>query len=303
MMRKKYNLLKHFIVMLSVLVCAVCFSTTALAAGSVVITTNSGGTVGNFKGQVSASGGGSSVTIYVNDDNPIQFDIIPNDGYQIYGVYMNDQALAGYQGPGTKTVQVSPKGSTVRIRVNFRSDAAMDAPIGDNNQTSQQPAEEPAATPAPTPAPTPKPTPTPTKAPAAQAQQTPKPTETPQEPQEDPSTDEKSPTPSPSPTPETGTPAPSESPSPTASGSPSPTPEPSAEPTADPDGILTPENNENGGGKGSLNAADIEDGGVGNISPEEEGSIDITTIIIGVAIGAAAIASAAVVVHFVKRKE
>lgn len=66
---------------------------------------------------------------------------------------------------------------------------------------------------------------------------------------------------------------------------------------------MVPESNGNGGNKGSLNAADIEDGGVGNISPEENGSIDITTIIIGVAIGAAAIASAAVVVHFVKRKE
>lgn len=202
MLKKKYSLLKRFIVMFSVLICAVSCSMTALAAGSVVITTNSGGTVGNFKGQVSASGGGSSVTIYVNDDNPIQFDIIPNDGYQIYGVYMNDQALAGYQGPGIKTVQVSPKGSTVHIRVNFRSDAAMDAPIGDNNQTSQQPAEEPAPTPAPTPiptpAPTPMPTPAPTKNPTAQTQQTPKPTESPQEAQEDPTADEKGPTPSPS---------------------------------------------------------------------------------------------------------
>lgn len=295
---QKRKVRRWLLVVMVVCVFNVIWGMTAFAAGSVVITTNTGGVVTNFRGQASTSGSGESITVYVNDDNPITFDIVPNEGYQIYGVYMNDQELSGYSGKEAQTLQISPKGATVRIRVNFRSDAAMEAPTG--QITLPQKTATPTATPTPTP------TPAPSKAPQQTTSETtskPVPTSMPAQvvPEEEEESPDSTPSPSPTPVSEEGV---SPAPSPSAQPSESPNPEDSSDPSLENDvsseGLSTMENHSTG----ALNGAEITDGGVGTVSAKEEHPIDLTTIFLGVSICVAAIGAGICVVHVMrKRKE
>lgn len=98
------------------LCCAASCLVTAFAAGSVTITCGAGGSIANITGNTTIK----DSVIYVNDEEPVSFDIVPDDGFRIKSVTMNGQSMgAGYTGTNTKTVTLSPKGADIQIEVVF----------------------------------------------------------------------------------------------------------------------------------------------------------------------------------------
>lgn len=114
--------------------CAATCLITAFAAGSVTITCGVGGTIANITGNVSIEDG----VIFVNDDGPVSFDVITDDGFQIDGIMMNGQSMgAGYIGAGPKTVTLSPKGAEIQIQVAFRDVSAVASTSAPDEQSEE----------------------------------------------------------------------------------------------------------------------------------------------------------------------
>lgn len=119
---------------MAVLTSILCISVTAYAAtGSVTITYNNGGSI-QVLSQVKTEGN----VVYVDDDNPVEFKVVPNSGYTIKGVYMNNQSL-NISGTEAKTVSIAPKGTDVQVRATFiKTDVAENLP-----PTKQDPEPQP----------------------------------------------------------------------------------------------------------------------------------------------------------------
>lgn len=145
------------------------------AGGTITVSYNNGGSVT----VVSAVTMEDNI-IYVEDNTKVQLLAVPNEGYEVKGVYLNDQSM-GISGAGTKTIDVAPNGSDVFLRVTFiKSELAGKVP-------EDPPAVTPTSVPAEHTPPVPEPTkPVPTSSPAAPSEtplqtQAPEETETPEE--------------------------------------------------------------------------------------------------------------------------
>jgi len=91
-----------------------CFSTTASASGGrIAVTYNNGGSI-NVLSAVKMEGN----VIYVEDDTKVEIVAVPNDGYSVAGVYLNDQSM-NISGSGPQTILVAPKGTSVTLRITF----------------------------------------------------------------------------------------------------------------------------------------------------------------------------------------
>lgn len=117
------------------------------AGGTITVSYNNGGSV-TVVSAVTMEGN----VIYVEDNTKVQLLAVPNEGYEVKGVYLNDQTM-GISGAGTKTIDVAPNGSDVFLRVTFvKSELA-----------GKVPEEPPAVTPTPAPIEHTQPAPEPTK--------------------------------------------------------------------------------------------------------------------------------------------
>lgn len=153
--------------------CVAALCVPAYAANTITVTNNEGGVISNITGQVSLDGG----VIHTDGDTPVSFSAVPNEGYQITGIFQNDRSLgAGYTGTEPKTVTLVTRGADVAFRVEF-------APV--EGLAPSSPSDEPAASDEPAQVPTPdsehapEPTdePKPTTTPDAKPAPTPEPTE------------------------------------------------------------------------------------------------------------------------------
>lgn len=148
------------ITFMALLVLLPCFSTLALAAGGrITVTYNNGGSI-DVLSAVKIEGN----VIYVEDDSKVEIVAVPNDGYEVAGVYLNDQSM-NISGSGPQTILVAPKGTSVTLRITFIKSENMDGYTKPETATpSPTPApDEPSLPPAETTQrePTPEQTPTP----------------------------------------------------------------------------------------------------------------------------------------------
>lgn len=159
--------------LLAAVLCAAALCVPAYAANTITVTNNEGGVISNITGQVSLEGG----VIHTDGDTPVSFSAVPNEGYQIAGIYQNDRSLgAGYTGTGPKTVTLVTRGADVAIRVEFALVEGTVSPSpSDEPAVSDEPAQEPSPDAEPAPEPTGEPEPTTT--PDAEPVPTPEPTE------------------------------------------------------------------------------------------------------------------------------
>lgn len=163
------------ITFIAILVLLPCFSTLAFAAGGrITVTYNNGGSI-NVLSAVKMEGN----VIYVEDDSKVEIVAVPNVGYEVAGVYLNDQSM-NISGSGPQTILVAPKGTSVTLRITFIKSENMDGytkpetaapyPTPAPDEPSPPPAEttQPEPTPEQTPNPPPQATTTPkTESPAA----------------------------------------------------------------------------------------------------------------------------------------
>ncbi|MBQ3010792.1 MAG: hypothetical protein IJA20_03685 [Methanocorpusculum sp.] len=100
--------------LITTLMLLLCFTTTAFAAGGrITVTYNNGGSI-NVLSAVKMEGN----VIYVEDDTKVEIVAVPNDGYAVAGVYLNDQSM-NISGAGPQTILVAPKGNSVTLRITF----------------------------------------------------------------------------------------------------------------------------------------------------------------------------------------
>ena len=139
------------------------------AGGTITVSYNNGGSV-TVVSAVTMDGN----VVYVEGNTKVQLLAVPNEGYEVKGVYLNDQTM-GISGTGTKTIDVAPNGSDVFLRVTFIKSAL----------AGKAPEDPPAVTPTTPPSENTPPVPEPTEpapaspvAPSETAPQTQAPEET-----------------------------------------------------------------------------------------------------------------------------
>lgn len=124
---------KGCISVIATLMLLLCFSPTAFASGGrITVTYNNGGSI-NVLSAVKMEGN----VIYVEDDTKAEIVAVPNDGYSVAGVYLNDQSM-NISGSGPQTILVAPKGTSVTLRITFIKSENM------GGYTQPEPSEPPA---------------------------------------------------------------------------------------------------------------------------------------------------------------
>ena len=83
------------------------------AEGRITVTHNNGGTL-----QVLSAVKMEGNIIYVTDDTKVELIAVPDDGYEVAGVYLNDQSM-NISGSGPQNILIAPNGTSVYLRITF----------------------------------------------------------------------------------------------------------------------------------------------------------------------------------------
>lgn len=120
-----------------------CFSAAKADGGSVTVNYNNGGTI-----QVLSTVSTEGNVIYVSDDTEVVIKVIPNEGYVIRGVWLNDYSM-GISGKEAQNVSVKPNGLNVFLRITFQKEDLPPAHENTNKQNEPEQKSEPEPKPEP----------------------------------------------------------------------------------------------------------------------------------------------------------